>query len=1160
MALVLILQLPAGAQEYRARVQGVVTDPTSARIAGATVTLTNTGTGVKEKRTTDETGHYLFDLVPPGNYTVEIEATGFNKSVYSDVLVQSRGDVTVDSTLKVGDTKESVTVSERVGQVEFNSVKAQINLDSKLVSDIPNFGRSPWLLATIDPSVEFMEGASDMPFRKWGDNGLRIAGGQEFSNDLQVDGSPVTLGLKGSFTPNTSAVGEVSIQQNAVDAEIGNSSGGIVAITSKAGTNEFHGDAWYLGRYPWANALEDRHYRTINLARQHTYGFDVGTPIRKNKLFNYFSFEQWKVFSPSGITASLPTAAEITGDFSQSKLANGDPLVIYDPFSTKVDSSGNITRTAFNNAIIPAPQQDPIAVKFLTNLNWAPNRTPDDPTGRNNYAAAAPQKLKYFNVSDRVDWYVSDKIRLNGRFGRFVETAGTTNPTGSALYQNQLQSEGNESYQFAGNMTYTISPRTVIDIRGDWHSMVDEALPPTSVPGFDWQDLYAGQDTLLKAVEIPGMANPKRPPRIQVSRSMWDDLVAFGDAGGYWYSHPEGKSIHAKVLHSYKSHFLKGGVEYRYQYGKSLVMYNSGFNPTAASTADTYLNPNTGLSGNGYASFLTGALGDPGDYYQGWGTGSLIHQTVVSTPESRFWSFYANDDWKATSKITVSLGLRYEYELPWSDPQNRGSRGMDFTKTNATLAANLPQIDPATLALVKQYYTGPLNLTSGVWMFSTKSHPGMWNSLATMFEPRVGVAIRMNDKTALRIAYGRWAHPWVQQGRGITGSLLDVLYPGFSSDQYPGPMILGVPQAKLSNPYPATAPLIPTSGQSYGENYALGSGQEYYYQDRLKDTTDRFNVGLERQLPWGIVGKATTFINFSHNLGWTQNPNQVDPALYYQYGSALNQVVNNPFYMYGTPETFPGPLRYQQTVPLTQLLRPYPQYGDMQQDYTKGVSMRYQSIQFDFRRPFRNGLSLFFAYNYHRQQDQYFYDDLDRYQQKFGWTAGTYPRHRISEAASWELPIGKGKTYLSGISRPLDLLVGGWNVGTVLSWRSGDFTYFGGMLQVSDPAQNIPDGAYFNPAAFQLLPPYTRRTNQNVYPGINGPGYFDLDASLNKYFNITEKFRLRLDMTAYNALNNFTLSDPVTDVTNLTQFGYTNGTQLYNTFGRRMEFGLKVLF
>jgi hypothetical protein len=1118
------------------------------------------GTGVKDRRTTDETGHYLFDLVQPGTYTVEIEAAGFNKSVHSDLLVQSRGDLTVDSTLKVGDSKESVTVAERVGQVEFNSVKAQITLDTKLVADIPNFGRNPFLLATIDPSVEFMEGASDLPFRAWGDNGLRIAGGQEFSNDLQVDGSPVTVGLKGSFVPNTHSVAEVNIQQNAVDSEFGNSSGGIVSVTLKSGTNEFHGDAWYLGRYPWANALEDRHYRTINLSRQHTYGFDVGNPIRKNKLFNYFSFEQWKVSSPAGITASLPTAAEISGDFSQSKLANGDPLVIYDPFTTKVDSSGNITRTPFSNAIIPPAQQDPIAVKLLTSLNWAPNRPGDDPTGRNNYAAAAPQTLKYFNVSDRVDYYLSERIRLYGRFGRFVETAGTSNPTGSKLYLNQLQGEGNESYQFAGNLTYTLSPETVIDIRGDWHSLVDEALPPTSVPGFDWQDLYAGKDTLLKAVEIPGMANPKRPPRIQISRSMWDDLVSFGDAGGYWYSHPEGHSIHAKVLHSYKSHFLKAGVEYRYQYGKSLVMYNSGFNPTAASTANTYLSPNTGLSGNGYASYLLGALGDPGDYYQGWGTGSLMHQTVISTPESRFWSTYLNDDWKVRRNLTVTLGLRYEYELPWSDPRNRGSRGLDLTQTNPTLAANPPQIDPATLALVKQYYNGPLNLTNGAWQFSTSSHPGMWNVLKTMFQPRVGVALRVNDKTALRLAYGRWAHPWVQQGRGITGSLLDVLYPGFSSDQYPAPMIQGVPQVTLSNPYPATAPLIPTSGQTLGANYGLGSSQEYWYQNRPKDTTDRFNVGLERQLPWGIVGKAITFFNFSHDLGWTQNPNMVDPALYFQYGAALNVQVNNPFYLYGTPETFPGPLRYQQTIPLTQLLRPYPQYMDLQQDYTKGASVRYQSIQFDFRRPFRNGLSLYLAYNYHREQDQYFYDDLARYQQHWNWTGGTYPRHRVSEAATWELPIGRGKTYQSGMSRALDLLVGGWNVGTVLTWRSGDFTNFGGMLQVSDPTKNIPKGAYFNPAAFQILPPYTRRTNQYVYPGINGPGYFDLDGSLYKLFSITERIKLRLDMTAYNALNNYALSDPVTDVTNLTQFGYTNGTQAYNTFGRRMEFGLRAQF
>jgi len=656
------------------------------------------------------------------------------------------------------------------------------------------------------------------------------------------------------------------------------------------------------------------------------------------------------------------------------------------------------------------------------------------------------------------------------------------------------------------------------------------------------------------------MSNAKRPPRIQISRSMWDDLVNFGDAEGYWYSHPEGNSIHAKVLHSFKSHFVKAGAEYRYQYGKSLVMYNSGFDPTAASTANNYVNPNTGLSGNGYASFLVGALGDPGDYYQGWGTGSLIHQTVISTPISRFWSFYLNDDWKVNRNLTVTLGLRYEYELPWSDPENRASRGLDLSQTNATLAANPPQIDPATLALVKQYYTGPLNLTNGVWQFTDSSHPGMWNVLKTMFLPSVGIAYRLNDKTAVRIAYARWAHPWVQQGRGITGSLMDVVYPGFSSDQYPATMIQGVPQVTLSNPFPATAPLIPASGQSFGANYALGSGQEYYYQNRPKDTTDRMNFGLERQLPYGIVGKAIYFLNFSHNLGWTENPNMMDPGLTYQCQGALNVQVPNPFYLYGTASTFPGPLRYQQTVPLGQLMRPYPQFGNLQQDYTSGLSYRYQALQFDFHRPFRNGLSLFFAYNYHYERDQYFYDDLAQYQKNWTWTPTANPRHRISEAASWELPIGKGKPYLSGIPRGLDLLVGGWNVGTVVSWRSGDFTNFGGMLQVSDPTKNVPQGAYFNPAAFQILPAYTRRTNQYVYPGINGPGLFNMDGSLNKIFPITEKIKLRLDMTAYNALNNFTLADPVTDVTNLTQFGFSPGTEHADTFGRRMEFGLKVQF
>jgi hypothetical protein len=203
---------------------------------------------------------------------------------------------------------------------------------------------------------------------------------------------------------------------------------------------------------------------------------------------------------------------------------------------------------------------------------------------------------------------------------------------------------------------------------------------------------------------------------------------------------------------------------------------------------------------------------------------------------------------------------------------------------------------------------------------------------------------------------------------------------------------------------------------------------------------------------------------------------------------------------------------------------------------------------------------LFVAYNYHVEMDQYFYDDIAQYEKKWSWQTDSRPRHRISDAANWELPIGKGRPFLSNISRGLDLVVGGWNLGTLATWNSGAFIGFGSMLQVSDPTKNIPSGAYFNPAAFQILPAYTHRTNQNYYAGITGPSYFNLDGSLNKAFTIAERYKLRLEMTAFNALNHFATTGPVTDISNLTQFGYSPGTELANTFGRRLEMGLRFLF
>ncbi|HEY9503708.1 MAG TPA: carboxypeptidase-like regulatory domain-containing protein, partial [Pyrinomonadaceae bacterium] len=177
------------AQEFRGRIQGTVTDTSQAAMSGAAVTILNTRTGVSTKRQTNETGHYLFDLVEPGTYSVSIEYPGFSKFVKENVMLQQRGDVTVDGSLRPGDIKDTVTVSAEANIVQFNTGKLETTVDSKLTNSVPQLYRTPFLLAQLDPAVEKDQGQSEyMPYHSWGPNAQRIGGGQNFTADLQVDG------------------------------------------------------------------------------------------------------------------------------------------------------------------------------------------------------------------------------------------------------------------------------------------------------------------------------------------------------------------------------------------------------------------------------------------------------------------------------------------------------------------------------------------------------------------------------------------------------------------------------------------------------------------------------------------------------------------------------------------------------------------------------------------------------------------------------------------------------------------------------------------------------------------------------------------------------------------------------------------------------------
>ncbi len=221
--------------------------------------------------------------------------------------------------------------------------------------------------------------------------------------------------------------------------------------------------------------------------------------------------------------------------------------------------------------------------------------------------------------------------------------------------------------------------------------------------------------------------------------------------------------------------------------------------------------------------------------------------------------------------------------------------------------------------------------------------------------------------------------------------------------------------------------------------------------------------------------------------------------------------------------------------------------------------MKYQSLQIKLQRNFSKGFSFLVGYNYHYERDQRFYNDVDTYVQRYTWIDSPASRHRLSIAATSELPFGKGRPYMSSAPRLLDALVGGWNLTPLITWRSGRFLQFDGMVANGNPIISDPTPQkWFDTSVFSPLPAYTPRSNPWVYPGLTAPGMFNMDASLVKSFAVTERFRFELRMDVFNVLNNMTWADPDTNIYSST-FGQSTN-QLVNTYGRRTQLSLRLQF
>jgi len=1182
--------LGAQNQQVAATLSGAITDPTGLALEGAKVTLTSAENGITRHFVTQEDGLYSFTLLPAAVYTLEVDVSGFKDYKQHGVSLEAGQTARQDVRLAVGTTSETIEVTAQAPLLNSDNANISSDISARQLVETPLNLRNIISLAELNSSVsntaeEQVVGAPGISGSADQDVSFLNFGGTFFGTaQYLLDGTWDTRLDWGGvlYVPSLDDVQEFKIQTNAFTAQYGFSSGNVINVVTKSGTNQIHGDAWEFYR----NSAYDARYYFNNQNQpafhRNQFGATIGGPIIKNKLYFFAYFEGLRQATPATFLSTMPTSNERTGVFTASLGARtgtdylGRPIYsgeIYNPFSTRqvacggVDRvtgdsvtcpagatteyirdpvSGNISNGSGVTNVIPAGLMDSIASKIAGSNYWP---APTTNALINNFTAASSAAAHSNEYSGRIDYNLSINDRLFGRWSQKYEQKinfptyyGASDPAGPGVVA------PNNRYSVDIGYTHIFSPTLTMNANLGVNRHVEQSVTQS----FGYKS---------SALGLPSFIDGIAPSFPEIQPQSYAPLGAQAGLDNYlvpqtlWTGSVDFTKIHGKHQLSFGFMDVWARIDGGHYQNTVLPFLTT-------STAGPDPQNSTPGTGDGFASFLMGVGSSTTLANVGSGTG----YNKFPATDKNLLGWYPQDDWKIAPKLTINLGLRYEIQAA---PTERGN-AQEYFDFNA--------VNPISTAVGTKY--------PGELVFNSSSNRGLYDTQYKNFAPRIGAAYRLRDKLVVRGGYGIFFVPnYYGQGPNIGFSQGTPWVTSLNGGLNPfttlsGNSALNCSNGATSTPCQSAFPngQVLATGNSLGGLTDVGFGlnpvvnnvrPSAYVQQWM--TGAQYSLTSNDLVDISYVGNHGVHV-LSQYLEWNEMPAS-DASL----GSQLLNPVANPFYGHITSS---GCGLNLPTVPMGQLLRRFPEYCSVTEAPPAVGGSTYNALQATYTHRWHSGLDLNVSYTYSK-----FMDDV---QGAAGWAfpgSGSSVRNSYNLAAehsvdvtdtphsvvvnyNYELPFGTGKLLGGGWSRPMNAVLGGWQWSGIITARSGlplsitpatnntagfGFNQRPNLVPDVNPVpqnQSITD--WINSAAFAQPAAYTFGDAPRFLSNLRAPKFFNYDMGIEKWLGLGEVRKLQLRFEMFNVFNHPDFFEPDT---NLGDNNFGTITAAYPA--RSVQFGAK---